>query len=95
MLILYSEHSESNSELTFSNSDELKLRQYLKQMLEDRSRVLQTVVQLESINLESFTNDCQSHELSETQRLDLENAVLMQELMAIKVGIVCVFSLAT
>lgn len=72
-------------EADFSRADELKLRQYLKQLLEDRSTVLQTVVKLESINLESSVDDCQSHELSEAQRLDLENAVLMQELMAIKV----------
>lgn len=65
-----------------SKDDEVKLRHHLAQMLEARSTVLQTVVHLESVHMDI----CRSHEITEAHRLDLENAVLMQELMAVKVG---------
>jgi len=72
-------------QLELSNDDEMKLRHYLKQLLEDRSTILQTIVPLESINVESLSHEYQSFELLDAQKLDMENAVLMQELMSMKV----------
>ena len=69
--------------------DEQKLRSHLEQLRQERQAVTLTMAELESVHLHPL--DDHEHELltpnPDAQRLDLENAVLMQELMAIKVGI--------
>ena len=68
----------------FSKLDELKLREHLSQFKADRAVVKMTVMELESIHLDPFTVEPGPN--PNAQRLDLENAVLMQELMAMKVS---------
>ena len=80
LILLYREQ-----QLELSSYDESKLRQYLKQLLEERSTILHTIVALECINVESLSHEYQSFELLDAQKLDMENAVLMQELMSMKV----------
>lgn len=74
----------SNDDLSWSKSDESRLRQLIDRLRDDRSVVRLTIVDLESVHLDPFT--CEPRQdVCEAQQLDLENAVLMQELMAIKV----------
>ena len=44
-----------------------------------------TVMELESVHIDPLSSDLGIN--PDAQRLDLENAVLMQELMAMKVGV--------
>jgi len=74
----------STEGVSWSKSDESRLRHHLVQLRDDRSVVKLTIVDLESVHLDPFT--CEPRQdACEAQKLDLENAVLMQELMAIKV----------
>lgn len=76
--------SASTDDVSWSKSDESRLRQHLVRLKDDRSMVELTIVDLESVHLDPFT--CEPRQdTCEAQKLDLENAVLMQELMAIKV----------
>jgi len=76
--------SVSADDLSWSKSDESRLRQHLVRLRDERSVVRLTVVDLESVHLDPFT--CEPRQdACEAQKLDLENAVLMQELMAVKV----------
>jgi len=74
----------SADDLLWSKSDESRLRQHLIRLKDERSVIKLTIVDLESVHLDPFT--CEPRQdACEAQKLDLENAVLMQELMAIKV----------
>ena len=74
----------STDDVSWSKADESRLRQQLVRLRDDRSVVKLTIVDLESVHLDPFT--CEPRQdACEAQKLDLENAVLMQELMAIKV----------
>ena len=74
----------STDDLSWSRSDESRLRQHLMRLKDERSVIRLTIVALESVHLDPFT--CEPRQdACEAQKLDLENAVLMQELMAIKV----------
>jgi len=74
----------STDDVAWSKCDESRLRQLLVQLKDDRSVVKLTIVDLESVHLDPFT--CEPRQdACEAQKLDLENAVLMQELMAMKV----------
>ncbi|XP_048749887.2 colorectal mutant cancer protein-like isoform X2 [Ostrea edulis] len=67
----------------FSKAEEQKLREYIHQLKTDRASIKSTVMELESL----YSPDPPASEparQSEACRLDLENAVLMQELMAMK-----------
>ncbi|GFT60433.1 colorectal mutant cancer protein [Trichonephila clavipes] len=66
----------------FSKADERRLRDYITQLKNDRSAVRTTVVELESVYVDPTSKD--PPPIIDAQKLDLENAVLMQELMAIK-----------
>jgi len=84
----------STDDVSWSKSDESRLRQLLVQLKDDRSVVKLTIVDLESVHLDPFT--CEPRQdPCEAQKLDLENAVLMQELMAIKVIFLLHSSLVT
>ncbi|TRY57209.1 hypothetical protein DNTS_003286 [Danionella cerebrum] len=80
----------SSSDTEFSKEDEQRLKDYIQQLKNDRAAVKLTVLELESVHIDP---DTQSHpnthqhpagDAADTHRLDLENAVLMQELMAMK-----------
>ncbi|KAL5019871.1 hypothetical protein ScPMuIL_002763 [Solemya velum] len=72
----------SSSDADFTKLDEQRLKDYLQQLKNDRAGVKMTVMELESVHVDPFENKpCKNHD---AQRLDLENAVLMQELMALK-----------
>ncbi|CAH1787963.1 unnamed protein product [Owenia fusiformis] len=75
--------SSADMESSFSKMDEQRLRDYVQQLKNDRSAVKLTVLELESVHLDPLQSPVgpTNHD---TQRLDLENAVLMQELMAMK-----------
>ena len=67
----------------FTKTDERRLRDYILQLKSERNTINLTVMQLESVNTDPMADHvCKT---PEAQRLDLENAVIMQELMAIKV----------
>ena len=74
----------SSVDTEFTKVDEQKLHNYIEQLKSDRAAVQLTVAELESIHLDPFgCEDVGQNKV--TQRLDLENAVLVQELMALKV----------
>lgn len=58
-------------------------------MKNDRAAVKLTMLELESVNIDPLSYDIKPH--TDSHRLDLENAVLMQELMAMKVCLTCRF----
>lgn len=74
----------SGDSAELSKGDEQRLREYIVRLKCDRAAVQVTVTELESIHIDPLAHH---HSLSmlDSQKLDLENAVLMQELMAIKV----------
>ena len=75
----------SSSDTEFSKVDEQKLRDHIQQLKNDRAAVKMTVMELESVHIDPMSSDSGIN--PDAQRLDLENAVLMQELMAMKVGV--------
>ncbi|XP_061190130.1 colorectal mutant cancer protein-like isoform X2 [Saccostrea echinata] len=66
----------------FSKAEEQKLREYIHQLKTERASIKSTVMELESLNMDAPVNEPTRQ--TEACRLDLENAVLMQELMAMK-----------
>ena len=74
----------SSADTEFSKMDEQKLRDLIAGLKNDRAGVRTTVLELESVHIDpSMAPDAGPN--PDAQRLDLENAVLMQELMAMKV----------
>ncbi|XP_041355814.1 colorectal mutant cancer protein-like isoform X2 [Gigantopelta aegis] len=72
----------SSVDADFTKVDEQRLREYVQSLKNDRAAVRLTVMELESLHLDPITDQpCKNND---AQRLDLENAVLMQELMAMK-----------
>ncbi|CAC5416920.1 Colorectal mutant cancer protein [Mytilus coruscus] len=63
-----------------SKIEETRLREYIHRLTTDRAAIRLTVADLESIHVDPPAMETRR----DTQRFDLENAVLMQELMAIK-----------
>lgn len=74
----------SSADTEFSKQDEIRLRQLIRQLCEERSTVKRTTMELESVHVDPLGYEATPPN-PEAQRLDLENAVLMQELMAMKV----------
>lgn len=72
----------SSSDGDFTKVDEQRLRDYIVQLKGDRAAVRTTVVELESVHVDPTVKDPPT--FMDAQKLDLENAVLMQELMAMK-----------
>ncbi|XP_022253038.1 colorectal mutant cancer protein-like isoform X2 [Limulus polyphemus] len=72
----------SSNDGEFTKVDEQRLRDYIHQLKTERSAVKTTVVELESVHIDTGCREPST--LIDSQKLDLENAVLMQELMAIK-----------
>ncbi|XP_068103404.1 colorectal mutant cancer protein isoform X4 [Hyperolius riggenbachi] len=72
--------SSCDTELT--KEDEQRLKDYIQQLKNDRAAVKLTMLELESIHIDPLSYDVKPR--GDSQRLDLENAVLMQELMAMK-----------
>ncbi|XP_040199529.1 colorectal mutant cancer protein isoform X3 [Rana temporaria] len=72
----------SSCDTEFSKEDEQRLKDYIQQLKNDRAAVKLTMLELESIHIDPLSYDVKPR--GDNQRLDLENAVLMQELMAMK-----------
>ncbi|XP_071098692.1 colorectal mutant cancer protein-like isoform X1 [Haliotis cracherodii] len=72
----------SSVDTDFSKIDEQRLRDYIQSLKNDRAAVKMTVLELESVHIDPMSDE--PKKMPEAQRLDLENAVLMQELMAMK-----------
>ncbi|KAI1904625.1 hypothetical protein AGOR_G00007620 [Albula goreensis] len=72
----------SSCDTDFSKEDEQRLKDYIQQLKNDRAAVKLTMLELESIHIDPLSYDVKPR--GDSQRLDLENAVLMQELMAMK-----------
>ncbi|XP_064471194.1 colorectal mutant cancer protein-like [Ornithodoros turicata] len=70
--------SSCDGELT--KADEQRLRDYIGQLRNERTAVQSTVLELESVHIDARG----APSLLDAHKLDLENAVLMQELTAIK-----------
>ncbi|XP_076631367.1 colorectal mutant cancer protein isoform X3 [Colletes latitarsis] len=71
------------SEVTWSVDDEQRLRRHIGRLKGERAMVRSTAVELESIHAEPL-NSKHTISLAEVRKLDLETAVLMQELMAMR-----------
>ncbi|KAL3885546.1 hypothetical protein ACJMK2_025597 [Sinanodonta woodiana] len=72
----------SSGDMEFTKPDEKRLRDYIHQLKADRAAVKMTVMELESAFVDPISDvPCKN---PDAQRLDLENAVIMQELMAMK-----------
>ncbi|XP_053996189.1 colorectal mutant cancer protein [Hylaeus anthracinus] len=71
------------SEVTWSVEDEQRLRRHISRLKGERAMVRSTAVELESIHSEPL-NSKNTISLAEARKLDLETAVLMQELMAMR-----------
>ncbi|XP_064164036.1 colorectal mutant cancer protein isoform X2 [Anguilla rostrata] len=72
----------SSCDTDFSKEDEQRLKDYVQQLRNDRAAVKLTMLDLESVHIDPLSYDVKPR--GDSQRLDLENAVLMQELMAMK-----------
>ena len=68
----------------FTKNDERRLRDYIHKLKHEQSTVNRTVMELESVYADNSLEKKKTSR-NDAQRLDLENAVIMQELMAIKV----------
>nr|XP_022311817.1 colorectal mutant cancer protein-like isoform X1 [Crassostrea virginica] len=68
----------------FSKAEEQKLREYIHQLKAERASIKSTVMELESLHADTAAITAETPRHAEACRLDLENAVLMQELMAMK-----------
>ncbi|KAF5909734.1 colorectal mutant cancer protein isoform X3, partial [Clarias magur] len=68
----------TSTDTDFHKEDEQRLKDYIRQLKNDQAAIKLTMLELES----AHTTDIKSH--ADSHRLDLENAVLMQELMAMK-----------
>lgn len=75
----------SSCDTEFTKEDEQRLKDYIQQLKNDRAAVKLTMLELESIHIDPLSYDVKPR--GDSQRLDLENAVLMQELMAMKVQV--------
>lgn len=73
----------SSCDTEFSKEDEQRLKDYIQQLKNDRAAVKLTMLELESVHIDPLSYDIKP--CADSHRLDLENAVLMQELMAMKV----------
>ena len=74
----------SSCDTEFTKEDEQRLKDYIRQLRNDRAAVKLTMLELESVHIDPLSYDVKPR--GDSQRLDLENAVLMQELMAMKVS---------
>ncbi|XP_017315438.1 colorectal mutant cancer protein isoform X6 [Ictalurus punctatus] len=72
----------SSCDTEFSKEDEQRLKDYIQQLKNDRAAVKLTMLELESVHIDPLSYDIKP--CADSHRLDLENAVLMQELMAMK-----------
>ncbi|XP_011639753.1 colorectal mutant cancer protein isoform X2 [Pogonomyrmex barbatus] len=71
------------SEVTWNVEDEQRLRRHIGRLKGERTMVRSTAVELESVHAEPL-NSKNTISLAEARKLDLETAVLMQELMAMR-----------
>lgn len=76
--------STDSGEGEFGKVEEQRLRDYVLQLRTERSAVRATVMELEPVHVDPLNSGPYCH--TDATRFDLENAVLMQELMAMKVG---------
>lgn len=74
--------STGSGDAEFSKSDERRLRDFIQKLKNEQSLVNVTVMELESVHVDPALE--RRGKNMEGQRLDLENAVIMQELMAMK-----------
>lgn len=74
----------SSCDTEFTKEDEQRLKDYVQQLKNDKAAVKLTMLELESVHIDPLSYDIKTR--GDGQRLDLENAVLMQELMAMKVS---------
>ncbi|MCI4394488.1 hypothetical protein PGIGA_G00169280 [Pangasianodon gigas] len=72
----------SSCDTDFSKEDEQRLKDYIQQLRNDGAAVKLTMLELESVHIDPLSYDLKPR--ADSHRLDLENAVLMQELMAMK-----------
>ncbi|XP_063979166.1 colorectal mutant cancer protein isoform X1 [Diachasmimorpha longicaudata] len=70
-------------EISWSVDDEQRLRRHISKLKGDRAMVRSTAVELETVHVEPI-NSKNTISLAEARKLDLETAVLMQELMAMR-----------
>ncbi|XP_022086892.1 colorectal mutant cancer protein-like isoform X3 [Acanthaster planci] len=78
----------SSCDTEFTKEDEQRLRDYIQQLKNDKAAVRLTVLELESVHIDAVPSSSSSSGQeclkTDSQRLDLENAVMMQEIAALK-----------
>jgi hypothetical protein len=79
-----STNSITSTDSDWNKLDENRLRDYIRQLKADRATIRLTVVELESIYVETPAVSDKDDEGCQGQKQDLENAVLVQELMSLK-----------
>ncbi|XP_057320463.1 colorectal mutant cancer protein [Microplitis mediator] len=72
-----------DSEVFWSIDEEQRLRKHISKLKNHRAMVRSTAVELETVHVEPL-NSKNTISLAEARKLDLETAVLMQELMAMR-----------
>ncbi|XP_070545739.1 colorectal mutant cancer protein-like isoform X1 [Ptychodera flava] len=72
----------SSCDTEFTLEREQRLKDYIQQLKNDRAAVRLTTLELESVHIDPLSHDIATR--IDSQRLDLENAVLMKELNAVK-----------
>lgn len=72
----------SSNDMEFSPEEATRLKSYIQQLKSERSTVGLTAIELESVHEVAQPRDLKLEPLD--PKIDLENAVLMQELMALK-----------
>lgn len=72
----------SSNDMEFSPEEAARLKSYIQQLKSERSTVGLTAIELESVHEVAQPRDLKLEPLD--PKIDLENAVLMQELMALK-----------
>ena len=73
----------SSLDSEWTKAEEQKLRDIIQQLQAERSLVKTTVLELESVHIDPMLHESPGPS-SESHKIDLENAVLIQELMAVK-----------
>lgn len=75
------EDSNGTRQGEWTPADEMKLRDHINRLKSERNTIKSTVVDLESPHIQPFSNVMT---VAEARKLDLETAVIMQELMSMR-----------
>lgn len=78
--------SNSVNQTGFNKQDQDLIRNFLSKMLVNLVTIRKSLVHIDNLHEDQHMNEIPASTSLTTQKLDLENVVLMQELMALKVN---------